>query len=387
MLFPPKSKTSWESPAKDVGAAEMSTSADSATWPNTRSAEMAKATKTWHESNTSRKRRQFDSALTNKGPIRRDSGSDALENVTMARSFEQFFKLLVELVIELLLVVLVATRTLKIAMRKAGKWLESWSYHEKQSRSERQQEVDGLPRRLSKYRRHVWTKQRRISTVYVIQESRIHTTKIPDSAPTPMSSYERTPPSPKAPDSVRDKGFQKPVLQLTVSSRANKVDKLTQSFEKSSASVETLIQQPAGQSIDRNAKAQQSVNNLSIVRTNTPSDSRAGSKARSKPRSDMDGVCFYCFNQFPELPPHRFRNQCPWYQSHRSRGVCHLNTENKICLGPEKEGALVIPLQRGKPHGSQVLIKAAAARFDERLKKCLQKISPVAEVEAIEISY
>ena len=88
---------------------------------------------------------------------------------------------------------------------------------------------------------------------------------------------------------------------------------------------------------------------------------------------DMTNTCFYCYNRFPEFPPHRFRDKCPWYLNHKAAGVCHLNRENRLCFGPEREGAQVIFLQRGSPHGTQVRMKTAGTEFDENIENWPKK--------------
>ena len=41
-----------------------------------------------------------------------------------------------------------------------------------------------------------------------------------------------------------------------------------------------------------------------------------------------EGICFYCHNREPSFPPHKFRNQCPWYKFHLTQGTIHLNSAN-----------------------------------------------------------
>jgi hypothetical protein len=71
-----------------------------------------------------------------------------------------------------------------------------------------------------------------------------------------------------------------------------------------------------------------------------------------RPMNNMSGTCFYCFNRNPECLLYKFRNQCPWYLDYRAKGVCYLNSDNKLCLGPEREGAPTIFLVRGTPQGT-----------------------------------
>jgi hypothetical protein len=142
--------------------------------------------------------------------------------------------------------------------------------------------------------------------------------------------------------------------QSTVSSEVDKVvDRLTQSFDKLSISMGTLVQQ----SIDRVTKVQQPEVGATAVGVNAFSGASSG--------ANMSGICFYCFNRRPEFPPHRFRNQCPWYLSHKAKGVCHLNADNRLCVGPEREGAPTIFLQRGMPQGNQVVLRTAGTEYDE----------------------
>jgi hypothetical protein len=67
-----------------------------------------------------------------------------------------------------------------------------------------------------------------------------------------------------------------------------------------------------------------------------------------------EGVCYYCHNREPDFPPHKFRAQCPWYTYHLKQGTIHLNKANRLCLGPEREGAPEIFLMRDSPHGAPV---------------------------------
>jgi hypothetical protein len=80
-----------------------------------------------------------------------------------------------------------------------------------------------------------------------------------------------------------------------------------------------------------------------------------------------EGVCFYCHNREPGFPPHKFRNQCPWYKYHLMQGTIHLNKANRLCLGPEREGAPEIFLTRETPHGAQVRMRTAGTEFDENI--------------------
>ena len=84
-------------------------------------------------------------------------------------------------------------------------------------------------------------------------------------------------------------------------------------------------------------------------------------------RQNIENTCFYCFNRNPEYPPHRFRNRCPWYAYHLEKGTVHLNTNDKLCFGPMREGAPEIRLRRGRPHGEQVRQQTAGTEYDEYL--------------------
>jgi predicted aspartyl protease len=81
-----------------------------------------------------------------------------------------------------------------------------------------------------------------------------------------------------------------------------------------------------------------------------------------------EGVCYYCHNREPDFPPHKFRAQCPWYNYHLKQGTIHLNKANRLCLGPEREGAPEIFLTRDAPHGAQVRMRTAGTEFDEYVK-------------------
>jgi hypothetical protein len=81
-----------------------------------------------------------------------------------------------------------------------------------------------------------------------------------------------------------------------------------------------------------------------------------------------EGICFYCHNQEPSFPPHKFQNQCPWYKFHLTQGTIHLNRVNRLCLRPERDGAPENFLTRDAPHGVQVCMRTAGTEFDENIK-------------------
>src|SRR5438045_7985798 len=82
---------------------------------------------------------------------------------------------------------------------------------------------------------------------------------------------------------------------------------------------------------------------------------------------NMENTCFYCYNHNPDLPPHWFHNQCPWYQRHVAMGTAHLNKNNRLCLGLLREGTLELRLERGKLHGEQVQLHTAGTEYDENV--------------------
>jgi hypothetical protein len=100
-------------------------------------------------------------------------------------------------------------------------------------------------------------------------------------------------------------------------------------------------------------------NMASTVTVNTVSTNQTG-----------EGICFYCHNREPSFPPHKFRNQCPWYKFHLTQGTIHLNRVNKLCLGPERDGAPEIFLTRDAPHNAQVHMRTAGTEFDKNIKDC-----------------
>ena len=48
-------------------------------------------------------------------------------------------------------------------------------------------------------------------------------------------------------------------------------------------------------------------------------------------------------------------------------GTVHLNKDNWLCLGPLREGAPVLRLQRGRPQGEQVRLHTAGTEYDENI--------------------
>ena len=54
-------------------------------------------------------------------------------------------------------------------------------------------------------------------------------------------------------------------------------------------------------------------------------------------------------------------------------GTVHLNRDNKLCLGPFREGAPVLRLQRGRPQGEQVRMHTTSTEYDENINGCPKK--------------
>ena len=48
-------------------------------------------------------------------------------------------------------------------------------------------------------------------------------------------------------------------------------------------------------------------------------------------------------------------------------GTVHLNKDNRLCLGPFREGAPALRLQRGRPQGEQVRLHTAGTEYDENI--------------------
>ena len=84
---------------------------------------------------------------------------------------------------------------------------------------------------------------------------------------------------------------------------------------------------------------------------------------------NMENTCFYCYNWNPDLLPHWFRDQCPWYLHHVAMGIVHLNKDNRLCLGPIKEGALTLWLQYRRPQGEQVQLQTTSIEYNKFLDR------------------
>jgi hypothetical protein len=82
------------------------------------------------------------------------------------------------------------------------------------------------------------------------------------------------------------------------------------------------------------------------------------------------GICWYCFNQNPQYqdPPHRFRDQCPWYRRHLAIGTAHVNKNGRLARKPPRPNAPEFFLQHGRPEGTQVVMATAGTPKDENIK-------------------
>lgn len=51
--------------------------------------------------------------------------------------------------------------------------------------------------------------------------------------------------------------------------------------------------------------------------------------------------CYYCYGQFPNMPFHRYRNDCPLYKQHFEDGLAHFapGPNGKLCLGNAQNGS------------------------------------------------
>lgn len=88
-------------------------------------------------------------------------------------------------------------------------------------------------------------------------------------------------------------------------------------------------------------------------------------------RCRSQGVCWYCFNQYPEYqePPHRFRNQCPWFKKHLLAGTMHVNENDRLCRGLPRPSAPEFLIHPGKPEGAQVVTATAGAPEGENVER------------------
>ena len=78
--------------------------------------------------------------------------------------------------------------------------------------------------------------------------------------------------------------------------------------------------------------------------------------------------CFACYNidrdGNPEQFPHGHSNRCPQLQELIQNGVCHKNSDGRLCLGPWREGAEEIMLRRDAPWVRQIISRTRGTRYD-----------------------
>ena len=67
-------------------------------------------------------------------------------------------------------------------------------------------------------------------------------------------------------------------------------------------------------------------------------------------------------------PPHRFREQCPWYQRHLAIGTAHINENGRLARGFPHPGAPEIFIQWNRPEGTQVVMATAGTPEDENIE-------------------
>jgi hypothetical protein len=162
------------------------------------------------------------------------------------------------------------------------------------------------------------------------------------------------------------------------------VDQLTKAFEKLSVNLIQQVQQPASGSHGRYpyyGPGQQSYTypealkgSQNTLEENIPSVNVGAYGAYGTGRSAYGGrsigVCWYCLNQDPRYqdPPHKFREQCPWYRRHLAIGTAHVNENGRLARGPPRPGAPEFFIQPGRPEGIQVVMATAGTPEDENIE-------------------
>jgi hypothetical protein len=151
------------------------------------------------------------------------------------------------------------------------------------------------------------------------------------------------------------------------------LDVLTDSMKQLSIGITTMVQSGAvmqlPQDVQNRERRDAAVQSASIPYLGVTSESGLGHERPSPgalafaksfivpgftvSKEDQDrgtkGICPYCYNRNTDYPQHSFRNQYPLYEYHLAMGTTHLNSANRLCLGPEREGIREITLTRGIP--------------------------------------
>jgi hypothetical protein len=160
------------------------------------------------------------------------------------------------------------------------------------------------------------------------------------------------------------------------------VDQLTKAFEKLSVNllrqVQTQQQQPYPQISNSYGRyPQQPYRNPSAETQqgqgtglgSLPSAS-VGAYGVNQGTGRGQGVCWYCYNQNPQYqnPPHRFREQCPWYLKHLAIGTAHINENGRLARGFPRPNAPEFFIQWNRPEGTQVVMATAGTPEDENVE-------------------
>ncbi len=78
--------------------------------------------------------------------------------------------------------------------------------------------------------------------------------------------------------------------------------------------------------------------------------------------------CYACYNidrnGNPEQHPHGHSDRCSQLQELIQNGVCHKNSNGRLCLGPWREGAEEIMLRRDAPWVRQIVSRTKGTRYD-----------------------
>jgi hypothetical protein len=110
----------------------------------------------------------------------------------------------------------------------------------------------------------------------------------------------------------KEKKLSEPVVpQPIVSVEMNNMETMTQQLQELSVSIGAFIQQDMGRGqFEQHFQPIRAQGTHQYQQERAPIDlSPMGINAFAS--QDMTNTCFYCYNRFPEFPPHRFRNKCP----------------------------------------------------------------------------
>ena len=181
---------------------------------------------------------------------------------------------------------------------------------------------------------------------------------------------------------TKEQRLAEPVVKPTPP-ETTAVDQLTKAFEKLSVNLLQQQQQPYQQAYRQPYRRypcyrqQPPVNPLTDAQKGPQNASgeglpsvNVGAYAVGIRSGRTTGVCWYCLNQNPLYldPPHRFREQCPWYRRHLAIGTAHVNENGRLARGSPRLGAPEFFIQPGRPEGTQVVLATAGTPEDENIE-------------------